>query len=264
MILNDAYLECILAMTGQSFWSVPVETETDLFGFGLYKYYEDENGGQQPLAGAKFILSEEGIKEDGTTGTRYATFTTEVDEDGKVYYLTDGWVDDRESAGILTTGEDGFIRIEGLDDDTYILTETQAPAGYKELEEPVTVILGEDDSVTVEGNDSVTKEEGLIHQFEVKDEIATMDLSGTKTWDDKENQDGKRPESITIHLFADSEEVDSVTVSKADGWSWTFSDLPTYKDGVEIVYTIAEDTVEDYTAVPAADGSGVTNSYTPG
>lgn len=91
----------------------------------------------------------------------------------------------------------------------------------------------------------------------------TIKISGSKTWDDADNQDGKRPESITIRLYANGEEaVGHVqTVTAADGWSWKFTDLPKFEDGEEIIYTISEDQVSGYQ--PEIDGYDITNSYTP-
>ena len=87
-------------------------------------------------------------------------------------------------------------------------------------------------------------------------------VSGVKTWVDSDNAAGKRPESITIRLYADGEEIGSRVVTEADGWAWCFEDLPKYaEDGAEIVYTVAEDAVEDYES--AVDGYNVTNTYVP-
>ena len=54
----------------------------------------------------------------------------------------------------------------------------------------------------------------------------TIKISGSKTWDDADNQDGKRPESITIRLYANGEEAGGhvQTVTAADGWSWKSTD----------------------------------------
>ena len=88
-----------------------------------------------------------------------------------------------------------------------------------------------------------------------------VSVEGSKTWDDEENQDGKRPESIIVRLFADGTEVTSKTVTANDNWSWSFENLDKYKDGTEIVYTISEDIVADYTTV--VDGYNITNTHTP-
>jgi hypothetical protein len=92
----------------------------------------------------------------------------------------------------------------------------------------------------------------------------TVDLSGTKTWDDENDQDGKRPDSITVNLLADGVPTDSTVVqASADGtWTYSFTDLPKYKDGKEITYTVTEDEVRDYSTV--INGYDITNEYTPG
>ena len=92
----------------------------------------------------------------------------------------------------------------------------------------------------------------------------TVDISGTKTWDDGNNQDGKRPESITVNLLADGTKIDSTVVKAgADGsWTYSFAGLAKYKDGKEIIYTISEEPVADYSTT--IEGYHITNSYTPG
>ena len=92
----------------------------------------------------------------------------------------------------------------------------------------------------------------------------TTEITVTKTWDDADNQDGKRPESITVILLANGTKKDSqiVTADEAGNWTCTFKDLPKYENGEEITYTVSEDTVADYTTT--YDGSNITNSYTPG
>lgn len=89
-----------------------------------------------------------------------------------------------------------------------------------------------------------------------------IDIEGSKEWDDKNDQDGKRPDSITINLLANGVKVDSKEITETDGWDWTFKSVPKYKDGEEITYTITEIVSSDYTST--VDGYDVTNSYTPG
>ncbi|QKI00159.1 Cna B-type domain-containing protein [Streptococcus gallolyticus] len=90
----------------------------------------------------------------------------------------------------------------------------------------------------------------------------TTEVSGTKTWADNDDQDGKRPASITVNLLANGTVVDTKTVTADDNWSYSFTDLPKYDNGNEITYTVTEDTVADYTTT--YDGYNITNSYTPG
>jgi len=93
-------------------------------------------------------------------------------------------------------------------------------------------------------------------------EVEKITIEGSKTWNDHDNQDGKRPETIRIRLLADGKEVAQKEVSGPE-WSWKFEDLDQINaEGGKIVYTITEDVVEDYSTV--VDGYDVTNNHTPG
>ncbi|WP_051346929.1 Cna B-type domain-containing protein [Parvimonas micra] len=87
-------------------------------------------------------------------------------------------------------------------------------------------------------------------------------VEGSKTWDDKENQDGKRPKEIKINLLKNGTKIATKTVTKADDWKWKFENLDKYEKGEVINYTITEEQVEGYTTV--VTGHNVKNSYTPG
>ena len=82
----------------------------------------------------------------------------------------------------------------------------------------------------------------------------------TKTWV------GTPAASVTIKLFADGIEKETVTLTAADNWTHTFSNLPKYAaDGHEIVYTVDEKPVTDYIKAisgDAANGFTITNTIT--
>ena len=82
----------------------------------------------------------------------------------------------------------------------------------------------------------------------------------TKTWV------GTPAASVTIKLFADGTEKETVTLTAADNWTHTFSNLPKYAaDGHEIVYTVDETPVTDYIKAisgDAANGFTITNTIT--
>ena len=90
----------------------------------------------------------------------------------------------------------------------------------------------------------------------------TTKLEGKKVWSDSKNQDGKRA-AITVRLYADGEKTDLVKeVGTADEESFVFENLPKYKDGKEIVYTVKEEKVPaGYTS--SVEGTTITNTYTP-
>lgn len=92
-------------------------------------------------------------------------------------------------------------------------------------------------------------------------------MSVTKAWDDAEDQDGKRPESVKVQLFADGKALGSpVELSGSTGWTHTWTDLFLKDKGKEIAYTIVEDRIEGYTSRVDKDGAAgfvVTNTQNP-
>ena len=158
----------------------------------------------------------------------------------------------KDKAPTLTLNEKNgwkgtFTDLDMYDDKgeiAYTVKETKVPDGY-------TVAYAPDKVSGADGTITVTN----THTPE------TIEVSGKKTWDDADDQDGKRPKSITIHLLADGAKIGSVTVTEAMGWKWSFRDLPKSNNGKAIVYTIAEDAVEGYTA--AIEGYNVTNVHIP-
>ena len=90
----------------------------------------------------------------------------------------------------------------------------------------------------------------------------TIDISGTKTWNDEGNKDKTRPEKITIYLLANGKQVDAKEISEKDGWKYSFTGLAKYDDNKqEIKYTVDESEVEKYTK--QINGYDIVNTYTP-
>ena len=89
------------------------------------------------------------------------------------------------------------------------------------------------------------------------------EVAGSKTWNDKENQDGKRPTEITVNLLKNGKAFKNTTVKPdaSGNWKYSFTDLPKYEDGKEIKYTVTENAVSDYTT--EITGYNIKNSYTP-
>ena len=98
--------------------------------------------------------------------------------------------------------------------------------------------------------------------FTVKNtNTATINIPVTKVWV------GTAGTSATIKLLADGAEKETVTLTAADNWTHTFSNLPKFDttDGHEIVYTVDEVDVPNYTkgiSGTAATGFTVTNTIT--
>ena len=109
-----------------------------------------------------------------------------------------------------------------------------------------------------------------INNFNItnKHEPEKTSVEGTKTWDDANNQDGKRPTTITVKLYKkvgdkEKEEVTTKEVKADDqgNWKYKFDNLPKYEGGKEITYSIDEEAVPGYEK--SIDGYNLKNSYTP-
>ena len=96
---------------------------------------------------------------------------------------------------------------------------------------------------------------------------AKTEVSVKKVWKDENNQDGKRPSSVTVKLLADGQDTGkTLELTEANGWAGSFKDLDADKGGTPIKYTVVEVTVAGYTSKvtgDAASGFTITNSYSP-
>ena len=118
-----------------------------------------------------------------------------------------------------------------------------------------------------EVEDYTSATDGLTLTFTHK--AAVTAVTATITWDDAENQDGIRPDSVTLQLKADGEAVGSrITVDGTnDKWTKTWDNLPVNKAGKKVTYTVEQTGLRsEYTQATAGDaatGFTITNSYTP-
>ncbi|WP_139690084.1 Cna B-type domain-containing protein [Streptococcus oralis] len=96
---------------------------------------------------------------------------------------------------------------------------------------------------------------------------AKTQVSVKKAWKDENNQDGKRPASVTVKLLADGQDTGkTLELNAANGWAGSFTDLDADKGGTPIKYTVEEVTVPGYASKisgDAASGFTITNSYSP-
>ena len=90
-----------------------------------------------------------------------------------------------------------------------------------------------------------TKEDPKIPEEPQKPE--TRNISVSKTWV------GESADQVVVHLLADGDVVKNVVLNKANGWSYTFTDLPKENAGGEIHYTVEEEPLTGYTAVVEGD-----------
>ena len=189
----------------------------------------------------------------------------------------------------LTSAKDGDKWVFGAADETgkypYELEYDAASKTIKwtlnvpiENTKPVTLsydILLKDE-YAIDGTKYPTNESAVLHYvssdgkyegdytFEKPEvEYAVTNVEGTKTWDDDDNRDGKRPEEIRVVLLDENgTEVGKTLVTAENGWKYEFTNLYKYEDGEEKVYTVKEFEVpEGYEAT--YDGYNIKNTHAP-
>lgn len=128
--------------------------------------------------------------------------------------------------------------------------------------------LGEKIKYTVTEN-KVTDYTTEIIGYDIKNTYLPKETSVTvtKKWEDNKNQDGKRPNSIKVQLYADDEKIGQEVVLKEGSWTYTWNNLPEKKSGKLVKYTVKEvETVKDYvTSYDNADNKNIiiTNTHKP-
>lgn len=218
-----------------------------------------------PVAGASLKLSKWGSSEAPEVWSNWNASVRDVNKDST------------GTALIWTTGDTGKQTFELLPG-RYWLEETAAPAGYQ-IMSPITIIVGADGVVTVNGH-NVTDKNGT-GQIQALDAPKTTNLTVNKVWKDNDDQDGKR-RTVNFDLYrklageADYTKMDGqsrdINVNAGDSAAYWF-DLPVVVDGKQAEYKAEEaTTIDGYTAqctdpVSAVDGSGMvmtcTNTHAP-
>lgn len=140
---------------------------------------------------------------------------------------------------------EGLPTMENNEDIIYAVDEVEIPAGYeKEVTNKETKFI-----ITNTHVPDVTK------------------ISVEKVWNDNNDQDGIRPTTIKVQLYADGKASGrTVELSENNGWKYTWNDLDKQKDGEDIVYTVDEVEVPDgYIKTVTSKGTAftITNTHTP-
>lgn len=134
-------------------------TTTKTFELPVFKYTEKTAGRKTGLAGAKFKLSTSADPADSSKIVKMEQITEGVTEDTYCVNNKAGTVEEITTTD-RTPESAGKFKIKGLDAGTYYLHETKQPDGYNKLTAPVTVVIAEDGTITV--NNAALPTPGLV------------------------------------------------------------------------------------------------------
>lgn len=106
--------------------------------------------------------------------------------------------------------------------------------------------------VIISGNYSATRGGGIGSNgsIVIGTDDGTTEVSVEKKWDDNENKNNKRPDTVKVELLAKYNNreylVETREIKRVDGWKITFENLPAKTDGQKIEYTIREVPIDGY------------------
>ena len=132
-------------------------------------------------------------------------------------------------------------------------------AGSKEDSEET-----DEDAVLFRGTTDYTEETLYLTPLS---QNPAIDIDVTGLWEDDDDNDGTRPESVNVTLYANGKETGrTITLSEENDWSGTFEELAVYSDCVRQSYSVVEERLEGYTGLISGsdlDGYTITNSHEP-
>ena len=174
---------------------------------------------------------------------------TLYDADGKVY------------GSEVFSDSEGKVTFTDIPKGEYTMKETTVPSGMQQMSDLEYVI-----SWGMIAAKNGGEMDDVIYNIPIPIP-GKINIFVEKVWNDSDDVDGKRPESITVQLMANGNAVSdkTLTLNAGNNWSGSFDNLDEYEGDIEIVYTIAEVEVpEGYESVITGDaetGFTVTNTY---
>ncbi len=230
---------------------------------GLAKY--DDDGNEYTYKVTEKAISGYNTTYEGYNITNTITETTSVS-------VTKVWSDSEDQDGIRPDSVTVTLLADGQSTGkTVTLSEDNGwTASFDNLDK---YSIGKEIDYTVEEEDvsgytvSITGDATEGYTITNSHTTETTSVSVTKVWSDNEDQDGIRPESVTITLLADGQSTGkTVTLSEDNGWTASFDNLDKYSNGKEISYTVEEEDVSGYTVSitgDATEGYTITDCHTP-
>lgn len=221
----------------------------------------------------EYSLTEESVPGYTSSITRngksFVLINTHVDETKNIT-ITKAWNDGNNQDGLrpktitaVVNGSDGSARFVQLFEGQNWATSLNNLPKYKNGTE-IQYTVKEN---AIPGYETEIKQTGDSYAIMNSHTPAVVTVSAVKVWNDANNQDGIRPSLIRVTLTGSDGSVRNAAITKNDGWTYQFKNLPKYKNGVKIDYTLQEANSNPYTyeIVKGSDEYSftITNNYVP-
>lgn len=221
----------------------------------------------------EYSLTEESVPGYTSSITRngksFVLINTHVDETKNIT-ITKAWNDGNNQDGLrpktitaVVNGSDGSARFVQLFEGQNWATNLNNLPKYKNGTE-IQYTVKEN---AIPGYETEIKQTGDSYAITNSHTPAVVTVSAVKVWDDANNQDGIRPSLIQVTLTGSDGSVRNAAITKNDGWTYQFKNLPKYNNGTKIDYTLQEANSNPYTyeIVKGSDEYSftITNNYVP-
>lgn len=221
----------------------------------------------------EYSLTEESVPGYTSSITRngksFVLINTHVDETKNIT-ITKAWNDGNNQDGLrpktitaVVNGSDGSARFVQLFEGQNWATNLNNLPKYKNGTEIQYTVKAN----AIPGYETEIKQTGDSYAITNSHTPAVVTVSAVKVWDDANNQDGIRPSLIQVTLTGSDGSVRNAAITKNDGWTYQFKNLPKYKNGMKIDYTLQEANSNPYTyeIVKGSDEYSftITNNYVP-
>lgn len=225
-------------------------TPAEGFPFALYYVASASSEGAFTLAGDFRGCP---VELNGLTQEQYADLARTLDAYAQGNRLT--------PLGRRTTGKDGSACFDDLETGLYLVRSSSAALNGKSY--AVDAFLVSLPSRLSDGALAYQVISQPKHVTSTPTET-TVSRRVLKLW--QGDVEEFRPESVTVSLLRDGEVYDTVVLSKAISWRYSWNDLPEYgEDGHLILWQLTEDVPDGYRVSLGQEGEAflLTNTYVP-
>lgn len=280
-------------------------------------YHVDWNGNSYTIRGlvdhgeGYYAVAEKKVEGYTSSENVGGTFTNTIEQVERTVYVEKTWVGDDPEPVTVELYADGIATGKKLELSegnswkgnwaglyTYALGDAIGTATAEQLGNnghEIVYTVKEAEGATTPYHSSISGSGTEADPFVVSNAFDAIDIPVTKIWDDADDQDGMRPESITVELQTATPRVDeqgepvlddetgeqiidiapakdvhgtaieALTLSEANNWSGLFRNAPRIDaNGNAIEYSVKELAVEGYTTTidgDAAEGFTITNTH---
>ena len=192
------------------------------------------------------------VKADGTATAKLfnqyaAPPTPEPDAEFVDIPVTKTWNDNNNADGNRPASVTARLYADGVEVDSHVLTAAENWQ-FTFVEKPRYQEDNKTEIVYTVGEDAVAMYAATVNGCNIVNDYQpeVTSVSVSKVWDDNNNEQNLRPDSIAVSLSDGQKVVKVVVLNEANGWTATVNNLPTVVNGQNAQYAWKEQQVLSY------------------